>query len=717
MARILSCFPPLLLIATLAGCGPEKDDTGADDTGDSTSTGSVDRDGDGVTADEDCDDHDPDVYPGAVDICNGVDDDCDEEVDEDPDVMWYVDEDGDGFGDSGDEVGPSCEATDGYVANYADCDDGDSLVFPGATEDCDGVDNNCDGEADEGAATYVATGGSEDGTGSVDDPMVSIQSAIESGAACISVGPGVYKENLRVVDGPLWLFGADGSADTVIDAEYSGSALFVGDRSGEDISISGFTLQNGDTNYGGGLYVFDSVVSFSDMLLTGNWADYDGGAIYLDNSTVSFDGLVVTDNLANQGAGMNLYDSVATVTDGSFTDNEAYYGGALVLAYSTADMVDCTVSDNTAYYDGGALYAYESEWTFEGGEISSNTADDYSGGGVALYGGNSTLTDTSVSDNVADYDDGAGLYLYGASVTLSGVDVVGNTSTYGSGGGIAAIYATDIQADDVTISDNESTYGEGGGLYLYYQASFVGDGIVIAGNNVGTSSGGGFNLDYDSYLELVGSSIESNTGYSFAGGVVDGSEAVISSSTIKNNDGTYVGGLGVRDYGTLTLTNTVFHSNSDGSSSGGSSYFGAAVTATTYSVLNISFSTIVNTIGTYALTLHQNAYLDLNNSILAYNNGYGLYLSSATSSYLSGGYNDFYENAYDNHYGDADGEILENQSIEQDPDFSSYSGAPESDDLHLSAGSPCEDAGDPNENDADGSRADMGAYGGSDGDW
>jgi hypothetical protein len=60
----------------------------------------------------DCDDLDENVHPGATDPCNGVDDDCDGEVDEDGGTDWYADADGDGFGDAA-AVATACEAPEG----------------------------------------------------------------------------------------------------------------------------------------------------------------------------------------------------------------------------------------------------------------------------------------------------------------------------------------------------------------------------------------------------------------------------------------------------------------------------------------------------------------------------------------------------------------------------------------------------------------------------
>ena len=162
----------------------------------------TDLDGDGygttnVCPDIDCDDSDAAVHPGAVEICNGVDDDCDGDTDEGYDgdvygvptcmgdcddnnaaifpgnpevcdgfdndcsggadegynlpgcVTYYLDADGDGFGLSGDYI-CSCDVDGNYDTElHSDCDDTDPDVNPDASEVCDSVDNDCDGNIDE----------------------------------------------------------------------------------------------------------------------------------------------------------------------------------------------------------------------------------------------------------------------------------------------------------------------------------------------------------------------------------------------------------------------------------------------------------------------------------------------------------------------------------------------------------------------------------------
>lgn len=110
-----------------------------------------DNDGDGFRQSVDCDDQDPQVHPGAAERCNGRDDDCDGQIDEGIQPRrWYRDSDGDGYGNPSSTT-QSCSQPNGYVSNDGDCDDSDVQRHPGATERCNEVDDDCDGEVDEGA--------------------------------------------------------------------------------------------------------------------------------------------------------------------------------------------------------------------------------------------------------------------------------------------------------------------------------------------------------------------------------------------------------------------------------------------------------------------------------------------------------------------------------------------------------------------------------------
>ena len=114
----------------------------------------TDVDRDGYAAEEDCDDANPNVYPGADEYCDEIDNDCDTFIDEPGaigSVQWFPDADGDTYGAVG-EGRWSCVQPDGYTSNQTDCDDENANVNPGADEFCDDIDNDCDGVTDEDSA-------------------------------------------------------------------------------------------------------------------------------------------------------------------------------------------------------------------------------------------------------------------------------------------------------------------------------------------------------------------------------------------------------------------------------------------------------------------------------------------------------------------------------------------------------------------------------------
>ena len=119
-----------------------------------------DNDRDGYDDDEDCDDHDASVHPGATEYCDGEDNDCDGNVDDwavDAPVTWE-DDDNDGYGDPSAST-QECHPPVGNVYNDDDCDDQNASSHPDGVEYCDGEDNDCDGSVDEdpaGAPTWWA---------------------------------------------------------------------------------------------------------------------------------------------------------------------------------------------------------------------------------------------------------------------------------------------------------------------------------------------------------------------------------------------------------------------------------------------------------------------------------------------------------------------------------------------------------------------------------
>ena len=249
--------------------------------------GLTDADGDGWTSGSDCDDANPDRYPGAPEFCDGVDNDCDGQVDDGALTTWYPDMDGDGFGDMNagvqacDAPGPEfstdghdCDDTDanvfpaqgcpglecgffygvdqgtcgfgtfcdngtcvpcedldgdGFSNCDGDCDDNNLDVFPGAIELCDGLDNDCNGTADEGFTWYEDSDGDGFGntstgtfdciqppgfvsvSGDCNDQDVNIYPLAGPGIGCPSCSAA---DQQWIQDNYLWLWNETGNAMT-----------------------------------------------------------------------------------------------------------------------------------------------------------------------------------------------------------------------------------------------------------------------------------------------------------------------------------------------------------------------------------------------------------------------------------------------------------------------------------------------------------------------
>ncbi|HEX8820208.1 MAG TPA: MopE-related protein [Archangium sp.] len=107
-----------------------------------------------VSSNTDCNDSSNAIRPGATEVCDSKDNDCDAQIDEGVLRTFYADADKDGVGTMDPNLKIlACTAPAGFVTTKTDCDDGLSATKPGALEVCDGRDNDCDGLLDEGLPT------------------------------------------------------------------------------------------------------------------------------------------------------------------------------------------------------------------------------------------------------------------------------------------------------------------------------------------------------------------------------------------------------------------------------------------------------------------------------------------------------------------------------------------------------------------------------------
>ena len=202
-----------------------------------------------VTQFGDCDDAVATTHPGAEELCNGLDDDCDGLADLGYEATWYNDDDGDGYGHP--YISEStCLPEVGWVLDGTDCRPGDATGFPGSAEQCNEVDDNCDGVIDEG---YDLDGDSHF------DTVCSFGDDCDDSAADVYTGaPELCASGVdEDCDGEDPHCGYDGAYDLGTeydvlgesdDMAYMGMMINVGDATGDgidDIFTASYSAQGG----------------------------------------------------------------------------------------------------------------------------------------------------------------------------------------------------------------------------------------------------------------------------------------------------------------------------------------------------------------------------------------------------------------------------------------------------------------------------------------
>lgn len=304
-----------------------------------------DNDEDGFDACADCDDTRIDVSPAEGEQCNdGLDNDCDGTVDQ---ARWYLDADRDGYGDpSNFTIAPCNEAPSGYLSDARDCDDTSASVHPDAEEICDAVDNDCD------SATHDPDGVSRRSGGRwVDESTIWARGASSylgvEGEYVVCGGPWDVQTIYNQYGGAE-IFGSNTNL-AIIRNPYSGSLIF----SSDDLRLSNLELRATDT-----------VV------------EHRGGSLVVVDSTIE----------SASAAALELLGS----GDVSLSDSDvaARYSGMYISGPESVSVTGSSISSN----ESSAIYVQSESETFidlEGSRIESSSDrgwSDYSAGAMRILG-------------------------------------------------------------------------------------------------------------------------------------------------------------------------------------------------------------------------------------------------------------------------------------------------------------------------------------------
>lgn len=420
-----------------------------------------DRDGVRICAD-DCDDADSDVYPGAPEICDDKDSDCDGAT---PD---RADGDGDGFSICDD-----------------DCDDDDATVNPGLEELCDGLDNDCSGEADDidadGDGRSVCRGDCDD----TDETAYSIavdpnanpaepDGTDEAPFRSIEEALSALDETCRTV----YLFDAAYEVELALDAERvvlegetrDGTVLspstdvVVSLSNGSDLTLRNLTVSGGThAGDGGAIAASSSDLTLEDVRLTNNAGGADGGAVSVTSGALV--GVRVeadTNTAADDGGAIAVFSGSLDLADSRFEGNTGNRGGAVLAEGSQVEIQDSAFVSNTARDKGGALQILGGAGhAVERVELASNTATA-GGGAIAL---SEVVDEDAVFRNMSLMENdggtlGGGIYISGetSSLRIANNTLTGNAAT-GDGAGI---YVASTKASGIDIVSNIVAWSDGG---------------------------------------------------------------------------------------------------------------------------------------------------------------------------------------------------------------------------------------------------------------
>ncbi len=614
-ATIAACEPPEGAVSVGGDCddtdtayhpgADESDCTDPEDYNCDGSVGYADADGDGYPACEECDDSDAAISPDAVEVCDGVDNDCDSLTDDEDEVdaaslsTFYADADGDGFGDA-ESTTAACEAPSGYVdpseQTTTDCDDTDAAINPDADEVCDGVDNDCDGTVDVGASDVSTFYADADGDGFGDADSTVEDCEQPSGTTadntdCDDTDADINPDAEEVCDE------VDNDCDGTTDVGASDVSTFYADADGDgfgdaDSTVedceqpSGTTTDNTDCDDGDAAINPDAAEICDGIDTDCDGSDDDPGTAAFEASDGTWTDLTSTLSagtasipvdweLSDDGtlwlcegtwyAAVTVTAADAGITGRSGSEATTLHGGesAVVITAGAVDLsvTGLTVTAGSSADCGGGIAAVGTALTLS--DVALTDSEAVTGGGLCMDGGSAALSDVTIDGNATSLH-GGGLYCSDATLALSGVTVEGNEA--GDAGGGLYLDTCTVSASSLLVEDNESDE-EGGGLAMLSSSTLALSGSTFSGNTA-TKSGGGLYIK-DSTLTASSVTLDGNHTNAKGGGLyIDEEDSSLSAMTITDNSASEGGGLYVKDC-TITLSSSDVTDNTASSDDGG----------------------------------------------------------------------------------------------------------------------------------------------------
>ncbi len=431
---------------------------------------------------------------------------------------------------------------DGFTPNEGDCDDDDPDSNPDGEEGdvADGADNDCNGTADD-----QTVGECE---GHVQD-YETIQAGIDGAPNrfVLLVCPGVYPENLTANANDVTVRAIEGPDETSIEAG-GARALVVGGNI--DFTLDGFTVTGGYAENGGAI-----LCNGADLSLFGN--------VIEDNEAFAADGLP-----GGHGGALYADQCALTIDSNTFADNVASAHGGAAFVTRTGGVIGNSTWDGNTALDGGALFVDGGGSTITGNEFTNNNAttiseESYStgsGGGAVWISGNPTFTDNVVASNTSQYN-GGGVWIKDGTGDFLNNTIENNLSVEDGGGVYTRVSRNLIQGNSFL---NNVAQDDAGGLRVYVGRHSIDDNTFI-GNSAG-DDGGGLKMSHSTNA-VSNSYFEGNSASDVGGGVeLDNETAPVSGCTfIGNTAGRGGGGLhSWRNEGQIALTDLLFQGNSAG---------------------------------------------------------------------------------------------------------------------------------------------------------